>query len=284
METAKIAEPISGDKLYQQRARAALPILIRQAQAGTPIFYSELALELGMANPRNLNYVLGSIGQTLKALSADWGTEVPPIQCLVINKNTGLPGEGIGWFITDKEDFRKLPKKQQKRLLEAELQKVFTFRRWKKILRVFELKPATSNYNGAVNKASRFRAGGESAQHKKLKKFVANHPEILHLPMGLAGRTEHSLPSGDCLDVLFERRGEYIGAEVKSKISLEADIVRGIFQCIKYRAVIEAYQASQELPQNARVVLILGGALPKHLVPLKNMLGVEVLDNVKPAG
>ena len=117
MEPAKIAEPISGDKLYQQRARAALPILVRQAQAGTPIFYSELALELGMPNPRNLNYVLGSIGQTLKALSAGGGTEVPPIQCLVINKNTGLPGEGIGWFITDKEDFRKLPKKQQDKML-----------------------------------------------------------------------------------------------------------------------------------------------------------------------
>ena len=95
MSTAKISAPISGDKLYQERARAALPLLVRQAQAGAPIFYSDLAEELGMPNPRNLNYVLGSIGQSMELLSKSWKEKVPPIQCLVINKATGLPGEGI---------------------------------------------------------------------------------------------------------------------------------------------------------------------------------------------
>jgi len=63
METAKIAGPISGKRLYQERARAALPLLVRQGHAESPIYYSELAVELGMPNPRNLNFVLGSIGQ-----------------------------------------------------------------------------------------------------------------------------------------------------------------------------------------------------------------------------
>ena len=72
MTTAMAATPLSGDKLYQERARAALPLLVRQAEAATPIFYSSLARELGMPNPRNLNYVLGCIGQTLQHhLSAD---------------------------------------------------------------------------------------------------------------------------------------------------------------------------------------------------------------------
>ena len=66
METAKTAQPISGDKLYQERARRALPLLVRQAQAHAKIYYLDLALELGMPNPRNLNYVLGSIGQALQ--------------------------------------------------------------------------------------------------------------------------------------------------------------------------------------------------------------------------
>jgi hypothetical protein len=30
-------------------------------------------------------------------------------------------------------------------------------------------------------------------------------------------------------------------------------------------------------------VLILGGALPDHLIPLKNILEVEVMENVVPA-
>ncbi len=71
MSTAKISEPISGDKAYQVHARAAFPLLVRQAQAGVPVFYSDLAEELGMPNPRNLNYVLGSIGQSLELLSVD---------------------------------------------------------------------------------------------------------------------------------------------------------------------------------------------------------------------
>jgi len=106
--TAKISEPISGDKLYQERARAALPLLVRQAEAGVLVIYSDLAEELGMPNPRNLNFVLGSIGMSLECLSKAWKEKVPPIQCLVVNKNTGLPGEGIGWFLEDKEDFAAL--------------------------------------------------------------------------------------------------------------------------------------------------------------------------------
>ena len=78
METAQIAEPLTGNKLYQQRARKALPLLIRQAQAEEPITYENLAFELEMSNPRNLNYVLGSIGKALKNLSESWGESVPP--------------------------------------------------------------------------------------------------------------------------------------------------------------------------------------------------------------
>ena len=82
MDIAKIAAPISGDKLYQTRARKVLPILVRQAEAGATIYYSSLAEEIGIPNPRNLNYVLGSIGTTMENLSKVWKTKVPPIQCL----------------------------------------------------------------------------------------------------------------------------------------------------------------------------------------------------------
>src|SRR4051794_2827561 len=99
METAKVAESILGDKLYQQRARLALPVLVRQALAESPIYYSDLAAELGMSNPRNLNFVLGCVGTTLEALGNKWNEAIPPLQCIVINKSTGLPGEGIGWFL-----------------------------------------------------------------------------------------------------------------------------------------------------------------------------------------
>ncbi len=63
-------------------------------------------------------------------------------------------------------------------------------------------------------------------------------------------------------------------------LSGEADIVRGLFQCVKYRAVLEAQHASEGLPQSARAILALGAKLPSKLQALKNVLGVEMVDEV----
>ena len=76
--------------LYQRRAFSALPLLVRQAEAGQTIHYEHLTRELGMPNPRNLNYVLGSIGTSLRNLGQLWGQEIPAVQALVTNKASGL--------------------------------------------------------------------------------------------------------------------------------------------------------------------------------------------------
>ena len=283
METAKVAESISGDKLYQVRARKALPLLVRQARAGTPIYYSDLAHELGMPSPRNLNYVLGSVGTAIERLSKKWKEKVPPVQCLVVNKANGLPGEGIGWFITKKEDFRKLPRRQQRALVEAELQKVFTYPRWNDVLHELKLHPVPFDFSALIAQVAAFRAGGESEDHKRLKFYIAAHPESVGLGASVdAGKTEYPLPSGDTVDVLFQDKGDWIAVEVKSSLSNNLDITRGLFQCVKYRAVIEAVQATQNLDQNARAILVLEGALPSELIGVKNTLGVEVIDKVVP--
>ena len=57
MGTAQIAGLISGEKLYQIRARKALPLLVRQARSEQTIFYSDLAAELKIPNPRNLGLI-----------------------------------------------------------------------------------------------------------------------------------------------------------------------------------------------------------------------------------
>lgn len=283
MSTAKISEPISGDKLYQKRARAAFPLLVRQAQAGVPIFYSYLAEELKMPNARNLNYVLGSIGRSLELLSKEWKEKVPPIQCLVVNKSTGLPGEGIGWFLVKKEDFTALPPHQKRAIVEAELQHVFSYPRWEKVLDFFSLSQATADFTPIISKAPGGFGGGESKHHKALKDYVAENPKSIGLkastPIGI---TEHPLPSGDSLDVSFSNMKGWVAAEVKSAISSDADIIRGLFQCVKYRAVMGAVQVSEARPQNARALLVLESSFPQSLIPLRNILGVEVVEDVSP--
>jgi len=283
MVSSKISEPISGDKAYQVRARAALPLLVRQAQAGVPVFYSDLAEELGMPNPRNLNYVLGSIGNSLERLSKAWKTKVPPIQCVVVNKSTGLPGEGIGWFLVKKEDFASLPLRKRRAIVEAELHHIFSYPRWDEVLKAFALEPTIFDFSRIIAKASVGFGGGESEAHKTLKEYVARNPEVIGLKSNTeAGVTEYALPSGDSLDVSFNGKTVWVSAEVKSAISTVDDIARGLFQCVKYRAVMEAVLLSKARPQNARALLVLESSFPQSLVPLRNILGVDVIDGVTP--
>ncbi len=42
-QTANIAEPIEGNKLYQTNARKAFALLVRQAEVRQTIFYSSFA-------------------------------------------------------------------------------------------------------------------------------------------------------------------------------------------------------------------------------------------------
>jgi len=236
-----------------------------------------------MPNPRNLNYVLGSIGQSLERLSKVWKSKVPPIQCLVVNMSTGLPGEGIGWFLVKKEDFATLPLRQKRAIVEAELQDVFSYPRWQEVLKALELEPTTSDFSSVVSKATGGFGGGESEDHKALKAYVAQNPKAIGLGGNTPiGTTEFPLPSGDSLDVSFNGKKVWVAAEVKSSKSAEGDIVRGLFQCVKYRAVMEAVLLTESRPQNARALLVLESTLPQSLIPLRNMLGVEVVEGISP--
>jgi hypothetical protein len=169
-QTAKIANSdlLDGEKLYQERARLTLPYLVRQAKAGQTIYYSDLAEEIDITNPRNLNYVLGAIGNALIDLGKRTKTEIPPIQCVVINKRQELPGEGIGWFISP-TDFGKLNKTQKQKVVAAQLTKIYTYQRWDWVLQQLELDPVPTNLDDELEEAKNGRGGGESEQHKKFR-------------------------------------------------------------------------------------------------------------------
>lgn len=278
-----VGSELWGDKLYQVRARDALPLLVRQSKAEQAIFYSELAAELRMPNPRNLNYPLGTIGNTLVELSQQWKTKIPPIQCLVINKSTGLPGEGFAWFVQDKDAFRRSSNRQKRQIIARMLDDVFTFDRWDEVLAELRLKPAPYAIPAAFFPRSITRGGGESPAHKSLKIHVSRNPQIIGLPVSAGtGETEFIFPSADVLDVLFKYRDEWVGVEVKSAHSDTEDITRGIFQCVKYLALMEALQKAKQLKPQSRVILLLEDKFPDELMALKNSLGINIIDNVSP--
>ena len=192
-----------------------------------------------------------------------------------------MPGEGIGWFLVKKEEFKSLSKKRKREIVQAELQRIYAYGKWRQVLRILSLKPTESDFSNQVTAASSYKGGGESKEHKRLKEFVAKNPDSIGLPVFIkAGRIEYALSSGDSIDVFFIDGKTDVAVEVKSKISNESDISRGIFQCVKYKAVLEAMQAATGKPQNARAILVLGGTLPSNLLPIANVLGVEVIESV----
>jgi len=281
-ETARIAKGILGEKLYQKRARAAFPILVRQATAQQKITYGDLAEELSIPNARNLNYVLGSVGITLLDLSRTWDEEIPAIQCLVVNSATGLPGEGVDNFLLGGHRKERLNRKQKEALVNKALGNVFAYPKWHRVLNALEIEPPKSMAQPFVEAARAGRGGGESKEHRLLKQHVARHPASIGLPASHSvGATEFQLPSGDAVDVLFKNEVSWIAVEVKSIISSEADIARGLFQCVKYRAVMDAWLGFRAKPIDCRAILALGGSFPKLLIPLRNALGIHVVENVR---
>lgn len=281
--TSKIANSdlLNGKKLYLERAKKTLPFLVRQAIAGQTIYYSDLATEVAIPNPRNLNYVLGAIGNALLKLGKKIKIEIPPIQCLVINKRNKIPGEGIGWFISPK-DFSKLNISQKRAIVKAQLSKIFAFQKWDMVLQQLGLEPIHTKLNKEVFKAKNYKEGGESEQHKNFKEFIAKNPAVLGLSKDVGlGQIEYELPSKDSIDVVFNYKGLRIGVEVKSSISDTTDILRGIFQCVKYKYLIEAEQVIADEIPNSRVILALQGQLPKELIIAKNLLGIDTVENIK---
>jgi hypothetical protein len=283
MKMIESVSPKSGfgdlSKLYQRRARAALPILVAQARAGNTIFYGQLAKELDMPNPRNLNNVLGSVGDELDNLSKKWNLKIPPINCLVVNQDTGFPGKGVGFFMRY-DDFKALTVAGKRRALDLITAKICGFKAWGRVLEQYGLEPVKPLVRSPAANANVYGVGGiESDAHYSLKYYVSRNPQVIGLRQQNNGVVEYQIPSGDELDVLFTG-AIWTGIEVKAGNCDEYEIRRGIYQCVKYQSLLEAVQREQQLDVNARVVLVLANNLPPSLLRLVNLFQVACVEGI----
>lgn len=272
---------IDGTELYQTRARIALPILVRQAKIQQPIYYSDLAAEIGMPNPRNLNYVLGAIGNDLLKLGKMWQMKIPGIQALVISKEDEMPGDGFYGFL-DINDFKALSRTQQMAVIRTLLNDIFVFKRWDEVLRELNLPQASLTPPGVLERTRKMAFGaGESQAHMDMKRLIYEKPELVKVRSYLEKHQEFIFESADKLDVLLIGRKGWTGVEVKPANAPVDDIARGLFQVIKYQALIEAHQRVRGIKPNAEVVLAIGGKFPKELESMRNTLGVTVFEDLQ---
>ena len=94
--------------------------------------------------------------------------------------------------------------------------------------------------------------------------------------------TEELLPSGDRLDVFFVLKdGKHIAIEVKPSTSLDNDITRGIFQCIKYKAVMDTARALDNGQYENETMLVIAGKMSEANKLLANDLHVHYIEQYK---
>jgi len=99
----------------------------------------------------------------------------------------------------------------------------------------------------------------------------------------LNAEEEKRLLSGDELDVYVVTKQARIGIEVKSHRSGEADLVRGIYQCVKYQAILEAQFGHLSDAFGVQTLLVTEVALPPAIAEIAKRLGVRaVVERVNP--
>lgn len=105
--------------------------------------------------------------------------------------------------------------------------------------------------------------GGESPQHLALKLHVRDNPDCLGLGLTRKGKEEYVLPSLDGIDVLFRTAKRTYAVEVKPRNCGEAEHRRGLYQCVKYRALLEAEALDGGKPLPSTAVLVTEDPLSK---------------------
>lgn len=146
-----------------------------------------------------------------------------------------------------------------------------------------QVKVSNDNIEEQIRSGQSFGSGGEGDSHKELKEYIFNNPHVIGIEEYKEKEKEHILLSADRIDVWFKLSdGACVAVEVKSHISSEADVLRGIFQCVKYKAIMDAEDKAHQIEASNSSILVLGGALSEHNKYYSDMLGVTVIDNVKP--
>lgn len=280
---------MSNETKYAEEARVVLRVLIRQAKANQPISYKNVWRETGVYYRNPLNMVLEKMGSILVDLSGStkWKhPRIPGLGVIVLRGGKKLPritpDNADSWHKFINEEYHS----DDDGGLHREKEVVFNYKHWDDVLKAFNLKPYPAPITNisasrqAVKKWRERRCGGESREHKQLKENVAQNPDKYGFTFS-QGETEHPLLSGDSLDVFFEGRKKVVGVEVKSRISGKEDIQRGLFQCVKYQAVLEAEQRALGTYKDVSTFLVLEENLPPDLVSVASVLGVQIVQKKK---
>lgn len=213
--------------------------------------------------------------------------DAPLLNVMVMRGDARQPGKGADLFLKSRYRVRTIAAAARPRYVRRALNEIKAYGDWEGLYsRVYGVAPPDaksrlSEYDDdgqADNPKYKNRFGGlESPEHKALKAYVQGHPHKLGLKLvNPTTRPEQSLFSGDRMDVEIIDGSRWIAVEVKSVRSGNDDLRRGIYQCVKYKAVMEA-QSSDAEPADCDALLVTERQLPRDLQATARRLGVRHL-------
>lgn len=206
--------------------------------------------------------------------------DCPLLNVLLVQQGDKMPSEGAGPFMADyignprlaDPEFRTQDPQTWRAVYDRIARAVYAFDAWDGVYEdtFGEPLPHSSPPQGSERDGIRHARRGEGPRHRALRLWVRGHP-------GAIGRsyarfrtaTEVVLDSADRVDVVYYGPNLTVALEVKSSDSDESDLRRGIFQCIKYRAVMQAMDIRTDAPIVA--ILVTQSPLPGDLKALARL-------------
>ncbi len=249
--------------------------------------YSELASLINYPEPHTGNLFSSNIGMTLgtmghlfdKIISDGHFESIPLIQALVVSKTDSLPSDGLKEF---DPTYPNLSKEKKRDFIKNEYDNIFSFgNNWIEVCKLLDVKLDDDLIKHSKNLFNPFGPEG-SPEHRKLRDYIATNPSLVNVFECNKGITEYPLKSGDKIDVLFEESKMITAVEVKSKRSGYDDIERGIYQCIKYRAVLIAENKVNKTSKPVHAILVTEDIVPDFLKKTSDLLGITLYEKIIP--
>ncbi|WP_422133980.1 hypothetical protein [Endozoicomonas sp. ALD040] len=286
-----LPESLQGDRWTEYTARTVLPLIVWCAKNGKTITYGQLDQEIisrGWGHhvlPVQYGYPAGAIGEALIETEEEWEESIPPLNAIIVNAKTGLPGKGVNYYVErysePDEYILNMSLDDKQALIEEVHSDIFAYEYWDDVLELYELEPLDGAFapEGDEDEICPPSKGGwsdcnESDEHKNLKEYVSENPEEIELENIISTEQEYLFASGDRADIVFSTDHNIYAVEVKSIRSNKDDLNRGIFQCIKYQALLRAEQRALGKPPTARAMLVTERELPLSLQNLADTLSI----------
>lgn len=264
-----------------QKMKLLIPLLVKWARESwnEPHYYSEAAELIGGYSNRVLGDLLGKCwSHVIQPIAPT----APPLNSLVCSKSKGVPSNGLDYVDKKYSDLTTEEKRDYARKANWDAHNYD----WNPVLRTLGLKPlptvAPSTQKVLAESKHHYGKGGESVHHKNIKAFVFDNPSSVGISSPIViKRIEEILQSNDIVDVYFETADEIYAVEVKSHISDDLDVLRGVFQAVKYKAVLEAQSMIACDTRKVNSLLVIGRDLPADAANAAAALNVKIISNFK---